>query len=108
VIGRIKFLVISIKTIKFIRGAGVPMGTRWIIIFLNELIQPNSIIIIHSVIAAGNEIEIWAVCVNKNGIMAIKLEIINTIKIDIIRWILPFFKLFFIKIIISFFVLFFF
>jgi len=30
VIGRMMFLVISIITIKFIRGVGVPVGTMWI------------------------------------------------------------------------------
>jgi len=33
VIGRIKLLVISISTIKFISIDGVPIGTKWIIIF---------------------------------------------------------------------------
>jgi len=38
VMGRIKFLVISISTIKFSKANGVPFGTVWAIIFLSYLL----------------------------------------------------------------------
>jgi len=39
VIGRIKFLVISIKTMTGIRGVGDPVGTIWVNIILVFLIE---------------------------------------------------------------------
>jgi hypothetical protein len=41
--GRIKFLIISIKTIKGIRIVGVLRGTKWVNMWLVLLIQPYSI-----------------------------------------------------------------
>lgn len=48
VIGRIKFLIVSIKTIKEESIIGVPFGTKWENIWLVFLIQPNSIKIIQN------------------------------------------------------------
>jgi len=51
VIGRIKILIDSINTIKFIKKTGVPCGTRWIknlFVFLNI---PKIKVLIHRVIA---------------------------------------------------------
>jgi hypothetical protein len=40
VIGRIRFLTVSIKTINIISAPGVPDGTKWANIIRVELIQP--------------------------------------------------------------------
>lgn len=45
--GRIKFLIVSIHTIKGIRTAGVPWGTRWANICWEWLIQPYNINLSH-------------------------------------------------------------
>jgi len=39
--GRMTFLIVSIQTINDIRKGGVPCGTRWVIMWLKFLIQPN-------------------------------------------------------------------
>jgi len=54
VIGRIKFLVISIRIIKLIRGNGVPDGRACIIMVLEALVQPNIIIANHIDKAMGS------------------------------------------------------
>lgn len=46
VIGRIKFLTVSIITIKNLNIIGDPNGTRWAIIILNLLIKENKIKVI--------------------------------------------------------------
>lgn len=43
VIGRIKFLMVSIITIKNVSIIGDPMGTKWVIILLNDVIHPFNI-----------------------------------------------------------------
>lgn len=43
VIGRIIFLIVSIKTIKKDRAMGVPKGTKWVNIWFIILIQPYNI-----------------------------------------------------------------
>lgn len=43
VIGRIKFLIDSIITIKKVKIIGDPRGTKWVIILLNDVIHPFSI-----------------------------------------------------------------
>lgn len=43
VIGRIIFLTVSITTINEVSMRGAPIGTRWVIILLKELIHPFSI-----------------------------------------------------------------
>lgn len=47
VIGRIKFLTVSIKTIKNLKKIGDPKGTRWAIIILVLFITKKIIILIH-------------------------------------------------------------
>lgn len=84
VIGRIIFLVNSIKTIKFISAPGVPVGTVWASICFVLFSQPKIIIAIHIVRAVGKAIIICAVGVKVNGERAEKLIInieINTISI---------------------------
>lgn len=49
VIGRIINLINSIKTINGIKIEGVFEGVRWINIWLEKLIQPNNIILIHKI-----------------------------------------------------------
>jgi len=90
VIGRIKFLISSIITIKFIRAVGVPVGTMWIIIFFELFTHPNNIIESHIIIAVVNEIEIWAVGVKIKGNKAIKFIKIIDVKIDFINSRFPF------------------
>jgi len=50
------FLVISIMTMKFSKGNGVPVGTMWAIILLVLLLHPNIIIDVHITKALENEI----------------------------------------------------
>ena len=57
--GRIKFLIVSINTIKGIKTFGVPWGTKWINILLKFLIQPNNINEIHKIIENVNEKIKW-------------------------------------------------
>jgi len=47
VIGRIRFLVSSIKTINIMRAVGVPCGSRWESIWLVLLYHPNIITVSH-------------------------------------------------------------
>jgi len=71
VMGRIKFLVISISTIKFSKANGVPFGTVWAIIFFELFAHPKICIASHILNAVGIEINIWALGVKINGIKAI-------------------------------------
>jgi len=75
VIGRMMFLVNSIRTMKFIRAIGVPVGTVWANILWVLLIHPNNIMAIHIVIAVGRAIIMCEVGVNVKGDRAIKLII---------------------------------
>lgn len=77
VIGRIIFLIISIITIKFISWLGVPIGVRWIIIFLKDFNHPHNIIDNHKIKEIEKLIEIWAVGVKLKGNNAIKLTTIT-------------------------------
>lgn len=45
VIGRIKFLTVSIKTIKELKKIGEPNGTKWVINLLNLLNNLKTIIL---------------------------------------------------------------
>lgn len=45
VIGRIKFLTVSIKTIKELKKIGEPNGTKWVINLLNLLKNLKTIIL---------------------------------------------------------------
>lgn len=49
VIGRIIRLINSINTINGIKIVGVLEGVRWVNIWLEKLIQPNNIILIHKI-----------------------------------------------------------
>lgn len=61
VIGRIKLLVISIKTINIIKAAGVPWGTRWDNIWFVFFNHPNNINDNQNVKAKGSEMVKWDV-----------------------------------------------
>jgi hypothetical protein len=61
VIGRIRFLVISISTIKFINGMGVPCGRRWDSMCFVFFIHPNIMIDNQIVRESGNVMGRWAV-----------------------------------------------
>lgn len=41
--GRMIFLIISIRTINLIKAVGVPLGTRWLNIFLVKFVHPKII-----------------------------------------------------------------
>lgn len=90
VIGRIIFLIDSIKIIKGIRILGVPWGTKWINICLVLLIHPNNIILNHKgkvkekftdkclvlVKINGNKPIKLLIIINKNNEMNIKLKLL--------------------------------
>lgn len=90
VIGRIIFLIDSIKIINGIRILGVPWGTKWVNIWLVILIQPNNIILIQrgSVIDKlmikclvlvkiyGNNPKKLLIKINVNKVINIKLKLL--------------------------------
>jgi len=94
VIGRIMFLVSSIKTMKFIRAFGVPVGTMWAIMFLVLFNQPKIIMAIQKIRAVDIVIIIWDVGVNTNGDKAILFIIITTINNEMKIIVDPFLLLF--------------
>lgn len=59
--GRIKFLVVSIKIIKIIRGPGVFIGRRWINILFVFINHPYNIKVIQSDKDKDRLIDIWLV-----------------------------------------------
>lgn len=81
VIGRIKFLTISMRTIKFISWMGVPVGTKWAIMLEKFLLHPINMKENQKVRAKVNEIDKWAVGVKQKGVRAIKFIIRDTEKI---------------------------
>ena len=68
VIGRIIFLIDSIKTIKGIKITGVPNGTKWANIWFVLLNHPYNIKISQIVNAIERVIAMWAVLVKVYGI----------------------------------------
>jgi len=80
VIGRIKFLIISIVTIKFIRAIGVSIGVRCIIMCLKFFTHPYTMIEVQNRSEIGKEIDTWAVGVKFIGIRAMIFKI--TIKMN--------------------------
>jgi len=81
VIGRIRLLIISIMTMKFMRGVGVPIGVICTSIFFGELIHPFSMDDIHRVREIVKVINMWAVGVKLNGKRARELIIMTSKKI---------------------------
>lgn len=78
VIGRIKFLIVSIKTIKEDNSMGVPEGTKWENMWLVFLIHPNNMKIIQNGMARDILIRICLVAVKMYGNKPKKLlSIIN-------------------------------
>lgn len=102
VIGRIILLTSSISTMKFMSGAGVPLGMVWITIDFVKLTQPKVTIEAHITMAVEKEIEIWAVGVKMKGFIASKFIIMITMKIDFRAGMLPFMFFLLISILISF------
>lgn len=94
VIGRIMFLVNSIRTMKFIKAFGVPVGTMWAIMFLVLFNQPKIIMADQKIRAVDIVIIIWDVGVNTNGNNAILFIIITVINREIKIIIDPFLLLF--------------
>lgn len=90
VIGRIIFLIISIKNMKFIKWVGVLRGIVWINIFFVLINQPIIMMDVHMVRASVNEILMCAVDVKINGNRAIMLDIKMNVKIVLIKGIDPF------------------
>lgn len=83
VIGRINWLLVSIKTSKGIKKAGVPSGKRWaaiwIMLFAHPLIRNLSQI----VIANSKFSDTWAVAEKLKGAKDIMFSIITVRKIEI-------------------------
>lgn len=79
VIGRIRFLIISIITMIGMRGDGEPIGTMWENIKLVFLNIKYIILAVHRVNLMGKIIDICDVNINIDGI----IEIMFIIKIDI-------------------------
>lgn len=79
--GRIILLIVSITTIKGIRAAGVPWGTKWANICWVWLIQPKIIKVIQSGRESESVIAIWLDLVNTYG--SNPKELLNTIKVKI-------------------------
>jgi len=101
VIGRIKFLISSINTIKFINMFGVPTGTMWVTTFFVLFTNPKIIIDNHILIAVENEMAICAVGVKINGNKAKLFMKIKVEKIILINTIFPIFFVFPIRVVIS-------
>lgn len=81
VIGRIRFLVISISTIKFISGMGVPCGRRCDSMCFVFFVHPNIIIASQIVRESGKVIGRWAVVAKFCGYSATRF--ISRIDINI-------------------------
>lgn len=73
VIGRIIRLINSINTINGIKIVGVLEGVRWVNIWLEKLIQPNNIILIHKINDKDIQNLIWLDDVKIYGKRPIKL-----------------------------------
>jgi len=91
VMGRIRFLVISIRTIKFISGVGVPCGTRCVMTFFVCVIVPNNVLVNHMVIARTRFVSRLVVFANVCGIRAIIFIVMIIMNIAIIIFVVPFF-----------------
>lgn len=90
VIGRIKFLTISIMTINAIRGIGVPCGSKCESMCLVFLVHPNIIKDNQNVRERGRVTLSWEVGENTWGYKAKKFKMIIVIKEVIINKSLPF------------------
>lgn len=73
VIGRIISLINSIITINGIKIVGVFEGVRWVNIWLEKLIQPNNIILIHRINDKDIQNLIWLEDVKIYGKRPMKL-----------------------------------
>lgn len=73
VIGRIRFLVISIMTMKDMRMGGVPWGTKWASMWFVFFDQPNITIANQEARDRGSVIVRWEVAENTCGYSARKL-----------------------------------
>lgn len=102
VMGRIIFLISSITTIKFISGAGVPMGVRCSIVDFIELETAFTIVAAHIVSLIKTEIEMCAVGVKLVGSTATMLTIITKINSFFIVDDVDFFSSFPFKVFVSF------
>lgn len=82
VAGRIKFLVVSIKTITGIRTGGVPWGIKWASMDLGLFNQPYSIKPIQIGSDRAKVLVMWLVAVKVYGDSPHKLLIIIRVKIE--------------------------
>ncbi len=89
-IGRIRFLVISINTIKFISGMGVPCGRRWDSMCFVFFVHPNIMIVNQIAKESGKVIGKWAVVAKFCGYSATRFIIRITINIRISILSVPF------------------
>lgn len=97
VIGRIKFLTVSISTIKFISWTGVPEGTKWDIIWEKFFDHPIAIKETQKVKAIVKEMVKWAVGVKEKGVRAIRFIAKHAKKILITIFVAIFFSWGYIK-----------
>lgn len=91
VIGRMRFLVISIITMKFIRGVGVPCGTRCVMTFFVCVVAPNSILVSHMIIAITKFVSSLVVLANVCGSSAAMFMMTIIRNIVVIIFVVPFF-----------------
>jgi len=84
VIGRIRFLIISIITIKDTKAVGVPCGTRCVNMWFVFLVQPNIRIVAHIANDMGSVIVMWDVKEKMFGNKAIKFIIRIVVNMTII------------------------
>jgi len=82
VMGRIRFLVISIRTMKFISIVGVPWGTVWAITILKWFVSPKTKVVAHRSTANGKLMVRWAVAALLSGNRATAFRV-NTIIIKV-------------------------
>lgn len=95
VIGRIRFLTSSIRTMKFISMVGVPKGTICDIICFGNVNHPMIRVLIHMVMAVENEMDMCAVGVKMNGNNASRFVIMIKKNMSFMRVSLPFLLLVF-------------
>jgi hypothetical protein len=86
VIGRIRFLVISMATMKNMSGGGVPCGRRCVSMCFVFLVHPNSTTGIQSVNDSGRVVVKWEVGEKICGYKAVKFIKIIVIKDSIIMF----------------------
>lgn len=97
VIGRIRFLVNSINTMKDIRAFGVPCGTKCASMWFVFLTHPNKTMASQKVRESGRVVVKWEVAENVCGYRAIKFNVMITRNVVVTRAVTPFSLFFIVK-----------